>query len=95
MIAVTEKGRILSDEEQLDPARTALVLIDIQNDLCHPDGLFGRLGYDLSMMPAIAERTPHMESFGHTRTWRASGTPEPAERWRSPIPSRASASPTS
>lgn len=57
MNAVTEKGRILSDEERLDPARTALVLIDIQNDFCHPDGLFGRLGYDLSMIPAMAERT--------------------------------------
>ena len=57
MTAVTEKGRLLSDEERLDPAHTALVLIDIQNDFCHPDGVFGRLGNDLSMMPSMAERT--------------------------------------
>lgn len=57
MNAVTEKGRLLSDEERLDPAHTALVLIDIQNDFCHPEGLFGRLDHDLSMMPAMAQRT--------------------------------------
>ena len=57
MNAITEKGRLLTDEERLDPAHTALVLIDIQNDFCHPDALFGKLGNDLSMMPAMAERT--------------------------------------
>jgi nicotinamidase-related amidase len=57
MNAITEKGRLLSDEERLNPAHTALVLIDIQNDFCHPDALFGKLGNDLSMMPAMAERT--------------------------------------
>ena len=57
MNAITEKGRLLSDEERLDPARTALVLIDIQNDFCHPDGVFGRLGHDLSMMPPMAQNT--------------------------------------
>ena len=55
--AVASKGRALSPEERLDPTATALVLIDIQNDFCHPEGLFGRLGNDLSMMPAMAERT--------------------------------------
>lgn len=53
---VETKGRLLSDEERLDPAHTALVLIDIQNDFCHPEGAFGKLGHDLSMMPAMAER---------------------------------------
>jgi len=57
MTAVTEKGRLLTDEERFDPAHTALVLIDIQNDFCSPQGIFGQLGNDLSMMPAMAERT--------------------------------------
>ena len=57
MNAITEKGRLLTDEERLDPAHTALVLIDIQNDFCHPEALFGRLGNDLSMMPGMAQRT--------------------------------------
>jgi nicotinamidase-related amidase len=36
-----------------DPARTALVMIDIQNDFCHPEGVCGKAGKDLSMMPAM------------------------------------------
>jgi len=57
MNAITGKGRLLSDEERLDPAHTALVLIDIQNDFCDPRGCFGLLGNDLSMMPAMAQHT--------------------------------------
>lgn len=54
--AVQTKGPLLSDEARLDPACTALVLIDIQNDFCDPNGSFGRLGNDVSMMPQMAER---------------------------------------
>jgi nicotinamidase-related amidase len=53
---VKEKGRILEFGERVDPRWTALVVIDVQNDFCHPDGVFGRLGHDLSMMPMMAER---------------------------------------
>jgi len=35
--------------ELVDPAHTALLLIDMQHDFVQPDGLFGRLGIDLSM----------------------------------------------
>jgi nicotinamidase-related amidase len=55
--AVETKGPLLSDEARLDPAHTALVLIDIQNDFCDPQGGFGKLGNDVSMMPRMAERT--------------------------------------
>jgi nicotinamidase-related amidase len=54
---VARKGRILSLEERLDPATTALVLIDLQNEFCHAEGAFARLGHDVSAMPAVAERT--------------------------------------
>lgn len=57
MNPIIEKGRLIGDEERLDPACTALVLIDIQNDFCHPNGVFGRLGHDLSMMPQMAAQT--------------------------------------
>jgi nicotinamidase-related amidase len=57
LTVVESRGRLLSDEERMDPSHTALVLIDIQNDFCHPDGAFGKLGHDLSMMPPMAERT--------------------------------------
>ncbi len=57
MNAITEKGRLLSDDERLDPAQTALVLIDIQNDFCHPGGVFGKQGHDLSIMQPMVEHT--------------------------------------
>ena len=38
----------------IDPARTALFVIDIQRDFCAPDGFSGRVGSDMSTMePAI------------------------------------------
>jgi ureidoacrylate peracid hydrolase len=57
MNAITGKGRLLEDAERMAPAHTALVLIDIQNDFCHPDGVFGKLDHDLSMMPGMAQNT--------------------------------------
>lgn len=45
-------------EEILDPSRTALLLVDMQNDMCHPDGWFSRQGRDgaaiRSTVPALA-----------------------------------------
>jgi nicotinamidase-related amidase len=45
--------------ELVDPAHTALLLIDMQHDFVDPDGLFGSLGIDLSMYedsrPRLAE----------------------------------------
>ena len=50
------KGRQLGLAARVDPAATALVVIDVQNDFCHREGLFGRLGNDLSHIPPMAER---------------------------------------
>jgi nicotinamidase-related amidase len=41
--------------EYVDPAHTALLVVDVQNDFCHPDGAFGRLRYDVSPMAAMAD----------------------------------------
>lgn len=51
-----EKARAPGFAERVDPARTALLVIDVQNNFCHPQGYHGRAGADLSMMPAMAER---------------------------------------
>ena len=40
----------------IDPARTALVIVDIQIDFAAPEGLLGRLGLDLSEADAAIER---------------------------------------
>lgn len=43
----------LSLREKVDPAHSALVVIDLQNDFCHRDGVFGRLGASLETMPRM------------------------------------------
>jgi ureidoacrylate peracid hydrolase len=37
----------------VDPARAAVLLVDIQNDYCHPDGSIARRGGDVSTCEAI------------------------------------------
>ena len=40
--------------EMIDPRRTALVIVDVQVDFGAPDGLYGKVGCDLSRVePAI------------------------------------------
>lgn len=41
---------------EIDLARTALVIVDMQNDFLHPDGWFPRLGFDPSPLAAILPR---------------------------------------
>jgi nicotinamidase-related amidase len=44
------------DEPAFDPARTALIIVDMQNLCAHPDGWMGRLGRDQSRPDALKER---------------------------------------
>jgi nicotinamidase-related amidase len=48
---ITVEGKEVFTEltELVDPAHTALLLIDMQRDFVEADGVFGRLGVDLSM----------------------------------------------
>jgi nicotinamidase-related amidase len=55
-VTAERKGQLLGLVERVDPASTALVVIDVQNDFCHPEGLFGSTGHDLSYIPPMAER---------------------------------------
>jgi nicotinamidase-related amidase len=48
-ITVQADGKLVT----LDLARTAIIIVDMQNDFCHPDGWLGHLGVDVA--PA---RTP-------------------------------------
>lgn len=41
------------DRLTLDPATTALVLIDMQNDFCATDGFYARIGRDISGLNAV------------------------------------------
>ncbi len=40
-------------EEIVDPAHTALIVVDLQNDFCGKGGLWDRVGLDLGMVPQI------------------------------------------
>jgi len=51
---MTAKGRHLTLREKIDPATTALVVIDVQNDFCHPQGYHAKAGADMAMMPPMA-----------------------------------------
>ena len=56
MIRVEGKEVYTDLAELVDPGHTALLLIDMQHDFVEPDGLFGRLGIDLSMYEATRPR---------------------------------------
>lgn len=49
MINLSGKTVYTELSELVDPAHTALLLIDMQHDFVSPDGLFGSLGVDLSV----------------------------------------------
>jgi nicotinamidase-related amidase len=49
------KGKEVYDNifEIINPEHTAVLVIDMQNDLCQPDGYFGRRGSDISITRGI------------------------------------------
>src|SRR3712207_4464628 len=56
MIVIEGKEVLTELAELVAPAHTALVLVDMQRDFLEPDGVFGRLGVDLSMYAAMRPR---------------------------------------
>lgn len=44
------------DLHKIDPPRTALVLVDLQNDFLHPDGAYGRAGQSAPAIAALPAR---------------------------------------
>jgi len=43
-------------EEKIYPPHTALLVVDMQNDFCHPSGSLARMGLDISEMSAVAPK---------------------------------------
>ncbi len=60
MINIEGKIVLTELEELVDPAHTALIVIDMQRDFIEPDGLFASLGIDLSM---YAQSRPRLVSL--------------------------------
>lgn len=71
----------------LDPATTALLVIDVQNDYAHPDGALGRIGIDMStaveMIPRLQRVVDAARAAGvyvvFTRNWHRDATD--SEAW--------------
>jgi len=72
--------------EKIDPASTVLLVIDMQNDYCHPDGFLGKAGADTSpvmaMTPVLCDLLETARATGvpviHTRNWHRPATDSPA-----------------
>jgi ureidoacrylate peracid hydrolase len=47
---------VLPLAERIDPKTTALVVVDVQNDFCHADGLIGKLGADMTSVQEMIPR---------------------------------------
>jgi ureidoacrylate peracid hydrolase len=43
-------------EQLVDPAAAALVIVDMQNDFCHPDGAQATMGSDVHLAAPMAQR---------------------------------------
>lgn len=43
-------------QDRIDPARTALLTIDLQNDFLHPDGAYGRAGQGAASIATLPDR---------------------------------------
>lgn len=52
--------------EHLLPERCALVVVDVQNDFCHPEGAFSLVGHDTSTARAVLEPIERLRDQAHT-----------------------------
>lgn len=76
--------------KRLKPAKTALIVVDVQNDFCHPEGAFGKRGVDFSfvgrVMPRLKELIDGCRRAGvrivFVRTLHGEWTDSPAWRGR-------------
>jgi nicotinamidase-related amidase len=56
MLEIAGKQVFTTLEELVDPAHTALLVVDMQRDFCTPGGAFDKLGVDISMYPPMVPR---------------------------------------
>jgi nicotinamidase-related amidase len=60
MIEIEGKQVFTELDELVDPAHTALVVVDMQRDFCAPGWAFDRLGVDISMYPPMISQLAHL-----------------------------------
>lgn len=61
------------DMVEIDVVRSALIVVDMQNDFCHPEGWFGQKGVSMKAtrkpIPTIAELLPAWRHAGGQVVW--------------------------
>ena len=57
-----EQSSVINFADKVNPAHTALLVIDVQQDFCSPGGALARLGTDLSMI-RLEEARPRLSAF--------------------------------
>lgn len=66
---------------ELDARRTALLVVDVQNDFCHVDGYFARFGFDVTpcadVVPRIAGVVATARGRGLPVVWTMSTNADP------------------
>ena len=60
MIEIEGKQVFTELDELVDPAHTALVVVDMQRDFCVPGWAFDRVGVDISMYPPMIPQLAHL-----------------------------------
>jgi ureidoacrylate peracid hydrolase len=73
----------------VDPERTALLVVDVQNDFCHADGYFSRVGFDVRPCAEAAARIGPVvgdaRALGLTVVWTMSTNADPPEHRLLPL----------
>jgi ureidoacrylate peracid hydrolase len=92
-IVLYDRGMGVLSQYELDPSRTALLVIDMQNDFCKPDGFFAGAGHDVSTCQAAVDRTASLlemvRPLGIPIFWSRSVNPTPPKYKLPPLRFRA------
>lgn len=73
MKVVSNKTCYDSIPEIIHPGHTALLVVDVQNDFCHPEGHFARHGKDITMiremLPVVIDFVADAQALGIFIVW--------------------------
>lgn len=64
-IPIRRVGMLQTLEERVRYKHTALIIVDMQNDFCHEDGAFGKMGLNLSLIQKVATPMKNLIESAH------------------------------
>ncbi|MBB6732459.1 cysteine hydrolase family protein [Cohnella zeiphila] len=54
-------------KENLEPSKTAIIVVDVQNDFCHPEGACARRGNDVGAVKEMMPNLHRLLAYARTR----------------------------